>query len=563
MERVEIYDVSPRDGDQAAGVNLGVREKLWFANNADELRFDYVEAGFPLSNSVDQEVLRKLSSSALTHTKVVAFGMTCRKGQRAADNEGLKSIVNAGPQIATLVGKSCIRQVSTALQTTGAENHRMIRESITFVRGHGLRVFFDAEHFFDGWKRDSDYALSTLREAVLSGAEYLVLCDTNGGSTPEEIAEIVEATRKALPDCKLGIHPHNDRGMATANMRAAVFAGVSQIQGTINGFGERTGNLCLVEAIANLHIDGIPTINDIDKLTQLSREAAAISKISVPVNKPLVGANAFAHKGGMHASAVERNPECYEIAAPESFGNQRRIIGSKQSGISNIRQIIRHSILVPTKFREDLANDSGFLANCLEIVKKQEGEGFNYDFADASLAILLLTSTGLVHRQLLQVAAPVIIDELGRNTRAVINISFADSPSDAILEAGEGTGPIEALANALLKASRAKHSSPCQVRLADFESAKSASSHDGAHSIVNVRAQFTDGEDTWRTSGASRDSIEAGWQCILDAIEYKILKDMMQNPPLEHWNEYASQIQTSCREHEVGVRAAPQSIERA
>ncbi len=529
MQGIEVYDVSPRDGDQAAGVNLSVQDKLWFARNADALEFHYVEIGFPSSNKIDLEVAKILSADPLRITKAVAFGMTCRKHKSADEDPALQLLQSIGLDHITLVGKSSFQHVESAIQTTGQENIRMIRDSIAFLVASEKTVIFDAEHFFDGWRIDRKYSMEVLDAAVEGGSNCLVLCDTNGGSSPEFVEEVVRVVCAEFSDQTVGIHPHNDRGLATANARSAVNAGVRHVQGTINGFGERTGNLCLLEAVANLEIDGQSVLpkESVRRFTSVSEQVSKVSGLPVRSGRPLFGRNAFAHKGGMHASAVEKFSQLYEFIDPERFGNSRRIVGSKQSGLSNIRQIINATPLLSPDTLDKLVTNNDFLKLSLEYIKQKESSGFEFDNAEGSLALQILCNSNLVTRLVEPVSSPFIIDQLGENTLAFVKVRIASQQSIS-LEAAEGAGPVEAIARALVKAVRPVFPSIDDVRLIDYESTKSQESDEGAHSIVNVFSKFTDGSNIWRTAGSSRDSIEASWQSILDAVEFKLAMDNIQ-----------------------------------
>ncbi|HEV3415917.1 MAG TPA: citramalate synthase [Pirellulales bacterium] len=353
--RIEIYDTTLRDGSQGEGVNFSLDDKLLIAQRLDEMGFDYVEGGYPLSNEKDAQFFQRVKQMNLRRARVCAFGMTRRKGVRAEDDPGMKALLDSGAETITLVGKTSAFHATEVLRVSLEENLAMITESVRFLRQAGREVIYDAEHFFDGWKSNPDYARQTIQAAATAGARLVVLCDTNGGSMPEEIAALTKEALSALP-IPVGIHCHNDCEMAVANSLAAIDAGAVHVQGTINGIGERCGNADLVPIIANLALKRgyeVLASGSLARLTEVSRYVYEIANMNFRSNQPFVGASAFAHKGGMHTHAIVRNPVSYEHINPETVGNERRELVSELSGQATI-------LTKTTKYA--IQNDKGLMA---------------------------------------------------------------------------------------------------------------------------------------------------------------------------------------------------------
>lgn len=541
--RIELCDVTPRDGDQSDGVSLLAPDKLWFAHRDDEMGLDFVEGGFPGSSRVDRAVFEQLRKDPLHQATLSAFGMTRRKDTVPSKDRGLHALVQSGAPAITLVGKSSRFQVATVLNVTPRQNLAMIRESFEFLREQtDAELLFDAEHYFDGFEEDPEYALQTLEAAKHAGATRLVLCDTNGGSPPELVTKTVRAARREFRDVILGIHPHNDRGLAVANMRAAVQAGVRHVQGTWNGVGERTGNLDLIEAIMNLHLDKYPTIpiEHIRLLTRMSEEAALHSRCLRNPAQPFTGRKAFAHKGGMHAAAVAKDPRSYEFMDPAIVGNERRIIGSKQAGIANVRSLIAKSKLLSDEIRVRALRDRPLLEQVRDAIDEAEEQGYSFDHADASLELLMLRVLKKGYRPILRIEEAEIYSKLtlkaadGKKhrpqpkTRAIVKARI-NGKQEVFLETAEDEGPIGALTTALLKAmaKKFKNLAPT-LALVDYHVEKVPRSEEGEHSPVLVTVEFKDGEELFTTTGVSRNSIEAGWMCVVDAFEYKLERDRIR-----------------------------------
>ena len=382
---VELYDTTLRDGTQGEGISLSVEDKLLIAKRLDRMGIHYIEGGFPGSNPKDMEFFERVRDLSLTHAKAVAFGSTCRAGVPAHADANLQALLAAGTEVVAIFGKSWAFHVHNALRTTLDENLRMIEDSVRFLVANGRRVVYDAEHFYDGFKADPDYALATLRAAQRGGAETLALCDTNGGSLPMEVLEITRRVVSEFPSLRIGVHTHNDGGLAVANTLMAVEAGATHVQGTINGFGERNGNADLIQVIANLQLKmnrPVMTKEQLRGLTDLSRFVSEVANVKPDDRQPFVGRSVFAHKAGIHVSALLRHPETYEHIDPELVGNKRRVLVSELSGASNI-------LYKAQELGIPLQKDSPELRRVVETVKRLEAEGYHFEGAEASFELLL------------------------------------------------------------------------------------------------------------------------------------------------------------------------------
>jgi 2-isopropylmalate synthase len=387
MRRIAIYDTTLRDGAQAENISFSVHEKVQLTSRLDSLGFNYIEGGYPASNDKDCEYFQRVRGLDLKHIRVCAFGMTRRKALKVEDDKGLRALVDSGAPVITLVGKASAFQATEVLRATREENLTMIAESLLFLKQAGREVIFDAEHFFDGFKQDPDYALAAIRTAAEAGAELLVLCDTNGGSMPEEIGEITRAAIRSQP-APVGIHCHNDCDLAVANSLAAIDAGAVQVQGTINGFGERCGNADLISVIANLAVKkryAVLRPDAMPRLTELSRYVYETVNMNFRANQPFVGKSAFAHKGGMHVSGISRVTASYEHIAPELVGNERRILVSELSGRSNIAALVH---------RRDIRGDAALMDKILSTVVALERDGYQFETADGSFELLIRRCEG-------------------------------------------------------------------------------------------------------------------------------------------------------------------------
>ncbi len=518
MRRIEIYDTTLRDGTQGEGVSFSVEDKVLITRRLDALRFDYVEGGYPLSNPKDAEYFRRVADLPLEHAKVAAFGMTRRRGVRVEDDPGMRALVESHARAVALVGKTSDFQVEAVLRVSLEENLAMIAESVEFLRHHGLEVLYDAEHFFDGWKSNPDYAAKTLQAAAHAGARIAVLCDTNGGSMPEEIAELVKAAAKAV-NIPLGIHCHNDCGVAVANSLAAIDAGAAQVQGTINGFGERCGNADLLSVTANLALKkkGYDLLRpeSIAKLTELSRYVYELANLNRRTNQPFVGESAFAHKGGMHVHAINRATSSYEHIAPEQVGNERRILVSELSGRSNI---------VALTSRHNLQHDQKLMDRILAEVVKRESQGYQYEAAEGSFNLLVKECAGTLKRHFQRQGYHVNV-ELDRHgeitTEATVKLQIDDVVRH---EVAEGDGPVNALDNAMRKALLEHYPNLANMHLVDYK-VRVINSEAATAAMVRVSIESGDSNEVWGTVGVSENVIEASWIALADSFEYKLQKD--------------------------------------
>ena len=525
MRRVQIYDTTLRDGSQAEGVSFSIQDKLLLTKWLVSLGFDYVEGGYPASNDKDSEYFQRLGEvgprpgeQGRAGTTICAFGMTRRKGVTAEEDQGLKALLGAGTEAITLVGKASSFQVAEVLRTKPEENLAMIGESIDYLRRAGRQVLFDAEHFFDGWKADPQYALKTIQTAADAGAQTVVLCDTNGGSMPEEVAEITRAVVQALA-LPIGIHCHNDCGLAVANTLAAVDAGAVQVQGTINGFGERCGNVDLIAVIANLALKKrcyeVLDPDAIEHLTELSRYVYEIVNVASPPRQPFVGKSAFAHKGGMHVSGIARNVASYEHIDPQCVGNERRVLVSELSGRSNI---------VARTSKYNLQHDQRLMEKILAKVVSKEHAGYQFEAAEGSFDLLVKECVGRFkpHFQRLGYHVNVETDGDGRvTTEATVKIQVGDTVRH---EVAEGDGPVNALDAAMRKALNGSFPSLRAMRLEDYK-VRVINSRAATAAAVRVIIESRDDEDVWGTVGVSENIIEASWIALVDSFEYKLCKD--------------------------------------
>lgn len=529
MSLVEIYDTTLRDGAQGEGISFSVEDKIKIALKLDRMGFHYIEGGWPGSNPKDVTFFDRINNYRLEQARIVAFGSTRRPGSKAAADTNLQSILASRTPVATIVGKTWDFHVTHALQTTLEENLAMIRESVAYLKNQGLQVFYDAEHFFDGYKENPAYALTTLEAAAQGGASVLVLCDTNGGSLPWEITEIIGQLRQKIGvgannySPLLGIHCHNDGELAVANTLAAVQAGVAHVQGTVNGYGERCGNANLCSIIPNLAIKcGVQTIPgaNLAKLTELSRYVSETANMHPAAQQPFVGSSAFAHKGGIHVSAILKNFRTYEHIDPELVGNRRRILVSELSGLSNLLYKYKELNLDVNAGKEDEGVPD---KNILEKIKEMEHRGYQFEGAEGSLE-LLLRKLYQDYQEPFKLENLRIIIELKENnpvySEAVIKLTVGDH---VVHTAAEGNGPVNALDNALRKALEEFFPGLCRIQLNDYK-VRVLDEKEGTGAMVRVLIETGDGQHSWSTVGVSTNIIEASWQALVDSIAYGLLK---------------------------------------
>ena len=525
MQRVQLYDTTLRDGAQQEGISFSVIDKFKIAQKLDELGIHFIEGGWPGANPKDTEFFAKAQDLNLNHSVLVAFGSTKHPASKAGKDANLQALVEAKTKAVTIVGKSSDLQARHVLETSLEDNLRLIAESIEYLKSKGLTVFFDAEHFFDGYKANPDYAIQAVDTATKAGADCVVLCDTNGGALPSEIATAVEAVRKSVA-VSLGVHAHNDAELAVANSLTAAQAGVMQIHGTINGYGERCGNANLCSIVSALKLKlGIDCVTDeqLAKLTEVSHYVAELANLGMDSNLPYVGASAFTHKAGMHVSGIMKWGESYQHINPELVGNRPRVVVSELSGKGNIIYKAREmGVTLPPKGKE--------ARHILEQIKLLESRGFQYESADASFELLLhraqpeykppfelIDFMVLVerHRRL-----PSGGDESGLLSEATVKVKVGGR---TIHTAAEGNGPVNALDRALRKALLEFYPDLTVVELVDYK-VRILEESGGTASQVRVLIESGDGKDRWRTVGSSANIIEASWLALADSMEYWLLK---------------------------------------
>ncbi len=512
---ISIFDTTLRDGTQGEGISLSAEDKIKIARKLDKLGVHYIEGGNPGSNSKDIEFFKRARELNLT-AKVTAFGSTRRKNSIAEHDASLLRIVESGVPAATLVGKSWDFHVHTALQTTLEENLAMIYDSFAFLKQQGMEAIYDAEHFFDGYKHNPEYALAALRKAQDAGADWIVLCDTNGGTLPTEIQEIVGRVRSELT-ASIGIHTHNDCELAVANTLAAVLAGARQVQGTINGYGERCGNANLCSILPNLQLKmGMRCLAD-DQLAQLTSVARYVSEIAnahMPVGQPYVGNAAFAHKGGIHVSAILKDSKTYEHVSPELVGNKQRILVSELAGQSNI-------ISKAQEMGLDVNANNEHTKSIIDRIKDLEHQGYQFEGADASLELLLREAFGSV-KEVFKLESFKMLVEKNAGQMVAEAIVKINVDGETVYTAAEGSGPVNALDNALRKALVSYYPSIMDVVLSDYK-VRVIDEKDATAAKVRVLIESTDFNNTWSTVGVSDNIIEASWEALVDSIRYALL----------------------------------------
>lgn len=520
MRRIEIYDTTLRDGAQAEGISFSLQDKLLLTQRLDSLGFDYVEGGYPASNEKDSDYFKRVPQLGLRHARVCAFGMTRRKGVPVGQDAGTVALLAADTGLVTIVGKASVFHAVEVLRATMDENLAMIAETVEHFRRAGREVIFDAEHFFDGWKADPQYTLETLRTAANAGARTIVLCDTNGGSMSEETAAGTRAAIDALrSNVSVGIHCHNDCGLAVANSLAAIDAGAAQVQGTVNGFGERCGNADLSAVVANLSLKKrgyqVLTAEAVGYLTELSRYVYEMVNMNFPSRQPFVGASAFAHKGGMHVSGLARTTASYEHIDPARVGNERRILVSELSGRSNI-------VALTTK--HNIQNDQKLMDRILAKVVSKEHAGYQFEGAQGSFDLLVKECSGTFrpHFERLSYRVNIETESDGRITcEATVKIRVGEIVRH---EVAEGDGPVNALDAAMRKALNGSFPSLRSMHLVDYK-VRVINSEAGTAAGVRVVIESRDNGDVWATVGVSENIIEASWIALVDSYEYKLCKD--------------------------------------
>lgn len=522
MNTIKIYDTTLRDGAQAEGISFSSLDKIRIAKKLDEIGFDYIEGGWPGSNPKDIEFFKEAKKLRFKNARIAAFASTRRPGIKTSQDTNLKAALGSGAEVITIFGKTWCLHVRDVLKTGPEENLDMISSSIEYIKKMGREVIYDAEHFFDGYKEDPQYALRTLEAAQNSGASCLVLCDTNGGTLPYEIAEIIPRVKDRV-NVSLGIHTHNDSGVAVANAVMAVRMGITHVQGTINGYGERCGNadLCSIIPILSLKMGYEILKKKIFSLQELSLFVSELANVVPDNRQPYVGSSAFAHKGGMHVDAVAKNPKTFEHIEPRLVGNRRRILISELSGRSNILSKAK-------EFNIHMEKDTPEMRRVLAHLKKLEHEGYQFEAADGSFELLIRKVKGERRK---------FFDLEGFHVSVEKRINNRDRPqliSEATIKvwvkgkkehtAAEGDGPVNALDSALRKALVKFYPTLSEMHLSDFR-VRVLDAKEGTAAKVRVLIESRDSKDTWNTIGVSENIIEASWQALVDSIEYKLHKD--------------------------------------
>ena len=521
QNQVKIFDSTLRDGAQGQGISFSLEDKIKIVKALDEMQIDYIEAGNPGSNPKDMEFFKRLKDVHLNNSRIAAFGSTRKPNVKVEEDKNLKDLLSSGADTIVVFGKSWDFQVTEIIKTSLDENIQMIKDTIKYLSENGKEVFFDAEHFYDGYKENKDYAMATLKAAEEAGAKVVVLCDTNGGSLPQEIYDITRAVKNEI-SIEIGIHSHDDMGIAVANSIMAVEAGAKQVQGTFIGIGERSGNANLSAIIPALKLKlGYKVLNgsELVNLTKVARYIAEICNITLMDQSPFVGNSSFAHKGGMHIDAVTKAPRSYEHIDPEVVGNKRRFLVSEVSGKSTILQEIK-------KIFPNISKDDTSVQKITDKLKELEYEGYQFEGAEGTVELVIRKIIGkykpffkLNHFKIIG-EQPYGSEEF--SSTAVINITV-DGQTE--MTAAEGEGPVNALDKAIRKALEVFYPELKQARLVDYK-VRVLDSESATEAKVRVLIESTDGIESWSTVGVSRDVIQASWIALVDSIEYKLIKDI-------------------------------------
>ena len=516
MNDFHVYDTTLRDGAQQEGLNLSVLDKLHIARHIDTLGVGFIEGGWPGANPKDTEFFRRAREELhLEHAQLVAFGATRRAGVAAADDPLVGALRDSGAGIVTLVAKTHDRHVELALRTTLEENLAMIRDSVAHLRAEGQRVFLDAEHFFDGYRANRDYALEALRVAFEAGAEVAALCDTNGGMLPGWVADVVQDVLDTT-GVRVGIHCHNDTGCAVANSLAAIEAGATHVQGTLNGYGERTGNADLVTVVANLELKLGRQVLPSGSLREATRVAHAVAEVTnVPpsARQPYVGVSAFAHKAGLHASAIKVDPNLYQHMDPAVIGNDMRLLVSDMAGRASIE-------LKGAELGFDLSQDKELVTRVTERVKRLESRGYTFEAADASFELLLVEEVQGQRPAYFDVESWRVITDSSPGSEALSEATVKLRAGGArIVTVGEGNGPVNALDHALREAIGKAYPEVAKFELIDYKVRILDQGH-GTDAVTRVLIETSDGESSWVTVGVGANVIEASWGALLDGVVF-------------------------------------------
>jgi 2-isopropylmalate synthase len=521
LSKIEIYDTTLRDGAQSEDIAFSFDDKCAVVQKLDQLGVDFIEAGWPGANPKDDRLFKSIKKLKIKNTRVMAFGSTCKPDGTPENDLIVKALVDSCPDGITIFGKSWDFHVRKGLRCSLKENLRIIKETTLYLKSKCPLVFFDAEHFFDGFRANREFALATLKAAVDGGADRVVLCDTNGGSLPVFISEVIEEVKKHIT-AGIGIHCHNDGDLAVANSISAVNAGASQVHGTINGIGERCGNTNLCSLIPTLSLKmGYETIpkENLALVTDVSRFFEEIANLSHNKHQPYVGKSAFAHKGGVHVSTILNEPGSYEHISPLFVGNQRKVLVSEQSGKSNI-------LFKAREFNLDVSSDRTATQEIVKIIKDLEDYGFQFEGADASLELLMKKAIGMHTRYFKLKGFRVITDKRSEDTEPLSEATIMiEVDSNIEHTAALGNGPVNALDNALRKALKNFYPRIKEVKLLDYK-VRVVSSKQGTESVVRVLIESGDKSGSWNTVGVSSNIIEASWMALVDSMDYKLFKDL-------------------------------------
>jgi len=518
MSKIRLYDTTLRDGMQAEGVSFSLEDKLAIATRLDELGLDYIEGGYAASNPKEAQFFAEVANLGLKNSKIAAFGSTRRADCSVSDDVSLNTMLNCKTAAGTLVGKGWDMQVTEVLGCSLDENLTICAESVEYLKKHGIEVIFDAEHFYDGYKANSEYAMKVPAAAANAGADALVLCDTNGGCLPGQIHEITKAVCVQFGGAEIGIHAHNDTDCATANSLAAVRAGARHVQGTVNGLGERCGNANLCTVIPNIQFKTDFEVLGADKiktLTEVSRYVFEICNVTPVSNMPYVGESAFAHKGGLHVDALRKSKGSYEHVSPKLVGNERRFLVSELSGKSNILAELE---------KAKIAEDKELAQKILARVQELENEGYQFEAADASFNLLVKRIMGTYKPFFKLIKYRVSVERHSWDvlvTEATVKLTV-DGKTEHIV--GEGDGPVNALDAALRKSLENFYPSIRDIHLIDYK-VRVVNAKEGTAAKVRVIIESMDKNDIWRTVGVSENIIEASWKALVDSVEYKLQKD--------------------------------------
>jgi len=518
METVKIYDTTLRDGMQAEGVSFSLADKLLIARRLDEFGVDYIEGGFPLSNPKEVEFFKEIREADMKNARVAAFGSTRRTGTKVGDDAGLGALLDCKTPVVTLVGKSWDLHVKSVLKCSLDENLTICSESVKYIKSKGKEVIFDAEHFFDGFKEDPEYAMKVLAAAAEAGADVLVLCETNGGALPREVHDITKKVCAEFGGASIGIHAHNDCDCAAANSLGAVTAGVRHVQGTINGLGERAGNANLCTIMPSLVFKmGFDVANrdKLQSLTELSRYVFEIANMAPVTNMPYVGESAFAHKGGFHIDGLRKDKRTYEHIDPELVGNKRRLLISELSGSSNVLAKLEN---------KNLVKDKAFARKILKRVQELENAGYQFEAAEASFDILVakVMGTYVSSFELQKYHVNVERNTAGELvTEATVKLKVGPASEHVV---AEGDGPINALDNALRRSLERFYPNIKDMHLIDYK-VRVVNARAGTAARVRVIIESQDADSLWGTVGVSENIIDASWEALVDSVEYKLLKD--------------------------------------